>query len=68
MKIKKCKVCEKKIEVKRDRIGSNRWIGNNSKSGFEELNSDEGVAFGSNSTVWFCNKCWEEITKYVMDR
>jgi len=53
----KCKVCEKEIKVKRDRVGST----SSGCDGFTELNSDEGVAFRCKNVVWFCNECWEEI-------
>ncbi len=51
----KCKVCEKKMKVKRERIGR---FGKRSGTAKDFYIPDEGVYFEG---ILFCNECWGEI-------
>lgn len=53
---KKCEICEKVLEIKKQRIGSNKGGGSSSTVTY----SDEGVYF-EDDNVWFCNEHWAEL-------
>lgn len=54
----KCKLCGKSIIIFKDKIGRNSKIINYSDEATFFLFNLKG--FGG---FWFCNKCWEDITK-----
>ena len=53
---KPCEICKRKLEIKKEKIGSSKG-----KSSASTLTySDDGVYF-EDGKVWFCNKCNSEI-------
>lgn len=67
MNKRKCVVCRKEIIVKEEHIGSTSYRSGSSNQHY--TTSKEGILFNiEKNRAWFCNKCWEIITKNVMDR
>ena len=64
-----CKICEKEINIVTDQIGATGSSKYNRTSGRKTMwISPDGVLFqlgGLKSAVWFCNNCWEQLTKKV---
>ena len=59
---RKCVVCESKINVIMEHLGGAKY------GRLEQMTSEEGVYFctlESDIGRWFCNSCWEEITKEI---
>jgi len=55
---KPCEICKRKLEIKKDKIGSGKG-----KSSVSSLSySDDGV-FYEDGKVWFCNSCYSELFK-----
>jgi len=60
MGTRKCKVCDKLMLIKVEKIGK-KGSKLSFKSGTTNLVSDDGVMFKDGETVWFCNDCWKLI-------
>ena len=52
-----CKICEKQVIVRTERIGQK---GNKKTKSKQMVTSKDGVYF-SEGRAWFCNKCWELV-------
>lgn len=71
--IRNCKLCNKQINVKEDKIGRKGYSVEGAKKGVAVLSSKEGVFFSDNCRfhcfgVWFCNDCWNLMTKDVFKK
>jgi hypothetical protein len=56
METKKCEICEKELEILKQRIGSNKGGGSSSTV----IHSDDGVYY-EDGNCWFCNEHWKEL-------
>jgi len=64
-----CKICDKEIKVKQEFYNRPSIKAGPGSGGKQQIFSEEGVLFNlDKNRVWFCNKCWEKIIEYVMDR
>ena len=54
--IKRCEICDKEIEIKKERVISNNGKSNSSTL----LYSDDGVYY-EEGRCWFCSEHWEEL-------
>lgn len=58
MRKRKCGVCGKEIEIKREKLSMGQ------SKNTEIYSSEEGVYF-EDGNVWFCNDCWDYMTKDI---